>query len=329
MILEANETNIEKAVLALKEGNCVGMPTETVYGLAADGLNPRAVAQIFEIKKRPSFDPLILHVASDFDLSGIVKSIPLQAKQLMKQFWPGSLTLILPKNICVPDLVTSGLSTVAVRCPDHPVAQTLLKSFGGPLAAPSANFFGRLSPTSAQSVEEELGKKIALTLEGGACRVGVESTILDLTSGLPRILRLGAFAVEKLEEILGEVEVVTGSTIEASGMLDNHYAPRIPLYLCDHLGATADQTFNHIACLHFSQSVTGSNHLSLSLDKELTEAATSLFSSLRQLDQSGASMILAELVPDVGLGRAINDRLFKASAGKARWNGKKWCLEKR
>lgn len=329
MILEANEENIQRAVRALREGKCVGMPTETVYGLAADGLNPEAVAQIFEVKKRPSFDPLILHVAEDYDLSVIIEDVPPQAKQLMKQLWPGSLTLILPKKKCVPDLVTSGLETVAVRCPDHPVAQALLKSFGGPLAAPSANLFGHLSPTTAQSVEEELGYKIALTLEGGACRVGVESTILELTSHPPRVLRLGAFSVEKLEEILGVVEVVTASTVVAPGMLDNHYAPRTPLYLCDHLDTVSDQAFSQNACLHFSQLGAGSNHLTLSLTKNLTEAAANLFSSLRQLDQSGAGMILAELVPDVGLGRAINDRLFKASAGKARWNGKEWCLEKR
>jgi L-threonylcarbamoyladenylate synthase len=327
MILAPSSENIHLAVQALQRGECIGLPTETVYGLAADGLNPVAVAKIFDVKKRPVFDPLILHVSAGYDLSTIVSDIPTQAHVLMEKFWPGPLTLILPKKNIVPDLVTSGLATVAVRCPDHQVAIHLLDSFRGPLAAPSANLFGRLSPTTAQAVEEELGAKIALTLDGGSCRVGVESTIVDCSSDSVRVLRLGALSLEQLAALVGEVEVVNKNSVVAPGMLEHHYAPRTALYLCENAGV--GQLPPGAARLIYSGQSHESNCGVLSPSGDMTEAAARLFSTLRELDQAGFDFILAELVPELGLGRAINDRLTKARAGHATWDGREWKLVSR
>jgi len=327
MILPPSSENISRAADALRRGECVGMPTETVYGLAGDGMNPVAVARIFDIKKRPSFDPLILHVASAYDLSGIVKSVPETAQKLMQRFWPGPLTLILPRNTSVPELVTAGLDTVAVRCPDHPVAQDLLRHFGGPLAAPSANPFGRLSPTLAEAVEDELGGKIAMTLDGGACRVGVESTIVDCRGAGVNVLRLGAVSVEELERTAGPVQVIKNNTLVAPGMLENHYAPRTNLYLCESL--EAGPLPPGAAGLAFSGGPAHRQRKVLSSAGDLREAATFLFAFLRDLDRCGATLILAERVPELGLGRAINDRLKKASTGTASWGAAGWVLSQK
>jgi L-threonylcarbamoyladenylate synthase len=321
MILQPSPENIARAVAALKEGDCVGLPTETVYGLAADGLNPRAVARIFEVKNRPFFDPLILHVAKGYPIEKMVREIPAVAGELMRLYWPGPLTLLLPRQPVIPDLVTAGGETVALRCPKHPVAQHLLEAFGGPLAAPSANPFGRLSPTSAIAVDEELGDKIALTLDGGACGMGLESTIVDCSGSVLKVLRLGALAVEELESVVGKVEVLTKHSVVAPGLLDHHYAPRTPLYLCQSLsmGPLAEGT----AALAFQGNE--QTHV-MSAKGDLAEAATTLFAKLRVLDRSGAEFIIAERVPDYGLGRAINDRLRKASSGMAEWTGQGWKL---
>jgi L-threonylcarbamoyladenylate synthase len=324
MILNVSPDSLERAVAALRKGECVGLPTETVYGLAADGLNPAAVARIFEVKNRPVFDPLILHVTQSYELSSIVSRISDPARRLIEHFWPGPLTLVLNKQPRVPDLVTSGLETVAVRCPDHPVARQLLELFQGPLAAPSANPFGRLSPTTALAVEEELGDRIALTLDGGPCRLGIESTIVDCSADPVKILRLGAIPVEELEKVAGRVEVIRQNTSLAPGMLEHHYAPRTPLYLCDSLMAGALPM--DAAALRFSGEDGSLRVKVLSPGGDLKEAAMNLFSYLRELDQSGVRMILAEWVSEEGLGRAINDRLRKASAGTATWGGKKWIL---
>jgi len=329
VILPINETTIRLAVEALEEGLCIGLPTETVYGLAGDGLNPLAVARIFEAKNRPAFDPLILHVASDYDLLKIVSSVPLVAQELIKKYWPGPLTLILPKNDCVPELVTSGLPSVAVRCPDHAVAQQVLALFGKPLAAPSANLFGRLSPTSAAAVDEELHDRIAMTLDGGACRMGLESTIVDVSTKPVRVLRLGALSLEALQDICGELEVITQSMIVSPGMLDHHYAPQTPLYLCEIMEHGLELKPQGSRLLFFTKKGDWAGDFSLCENGDLKEAAANLFSRLRELDQAGASMILAEYVPDEGLGRAINDRLKKASTGTASWNGLSWDLKAR
>jgi L-threonylcarbamoyladenylate synthase len=317
MIVSSNDVGIARAAEALRMGECIGLPTETVYGLAGDGLRAASVARIFEIKQRPHFDPLILHVHPDYDLSQIVREVPLQAHRLMVEFWPGPLTLVLQRGDCVPDLVTSGLDTVAVRCPAHPVAQAVLRAFGGPLAAPSANPFGRLSPTTADAVEDELGGQLALVLDGGPCSLGIESTIVDCSSETFHLLRHGAIDRETLEPLTGPlVEATQGEKLKAPGMLASHYAPRTPLRLLE-AGESSD-VFWPPCTAHLSwgrpphpKAVAGE---CLSLDADLREGAARLFRALRRLDHSGAREILADPLPEAGLGRAIMDRLRKASA---------------
>lgn len=301
----------------LRAGRCVGLPTETVYGLAADGLNPEAVARIFEIKQRPHFDPLILHVAEPEGLEALAAEVPATARALADAFWPGPLTLVLPRRPVVPDLVTSGLETVAVRCPAHPVARALLRAFGGPLAAPSANPFGRLSPTTAAAVEEELGAAVAVVLDGGACGLGIESTIVDCTGPRPCLLRHGALPREVLETVCGPVDVaVSGEKLRAPGMLQSHYAPRTPLRLLE--GPVEAEMDWPAETAHLSWR--GPLHPKacagevLSARGDLQEAAARLFAALRRLDRSGARAIQAERVPEEGLGRAVNDRLGKGAA---------------
>ena len=320
MILPANETSLQRAVEALRSGLCVGLPTETVYGLAGDGLNPSAVARIFEIKKRPAFDPLILHVASIAGLSRVAASVPEQARLLIGHYWPGPLTVVLPRTAEVPDLVTSGLDTVAVRCPAHPVARRLLELFGGPLAAPSANPFGRLSPTTAGAVEEELGAALALVLDGGPCAMGIESTIIDCSEGEPVLLRHGAISVEDIERVVGGVRISTdGEKIKAPGLLSHHYAPRTPLWLWEGSLEDSPHFDNRTGLLAWNRAPrhTGPVRV-LTPGSDPREAAANLFTHLRELDAAGVSRIVAETVPTGGLGRAIADRLQKASSGVIR-----------
>lgn len=291
------------------------MPTETVYGLAANALNPSSVAKIFEIKRRPSFDPLILHISKDYDLGQIVNSVPEAAEKIIQAFWPGAITIILPKCASVPDIATSGLPTVAVRCPAHPVAQELLTHCKFPLAAPSANPFGRISPTTAEAVEEELGDKIPAILDGGPCELGIESTIIDFAEGKPAILRPGAISAEDLEPYLGPIQQKgLGEHPEAPGMLKSHYAPRTPLYLA--FEKLPQELPKENAYLFFDrQQNLPPISFTLSAKGDLREAAANLFQAMRELDQSDASQIYCEPIPDYSLGRAINDRLIKASSG--------------
>lgn len=320
MILPANERSLQRAVEALRSGFCVGLPTETVYGLAGDGFNPSAVARIFEIKKRPAFDPLILHVAGPEGLSRVAASVPPQAQLLIGHFWPGPLTVVLPRTPGVPDLVTSGLDTVAVRCPAHPVARRLLELFGGPLAAPSANPFGRLSPTTAGAVEEELGSALALVLDGGPCDMGIESTIIDCSEGKPALLRHGAVSVEDIESLVGSVRISTdGEKIKAPGLLSHHYAPRTPLWLWE--GSLEDSPGFDLrtGILAWSRAPVHAGPVRvLTPGQDPREAAANLFAHLRELDAVGVERIVAESVPTEGLGRAIADRLQKASSGLIR-----------
>ena len=226
-------TNLSAAIERIRSGGVVAIPTETVYGLAADAFNPLAVARIFEIKKRPFFDPLIVHIADAAHIHRVATNIPGAAQKLMNEFWPGPLTLVLPKTTTVPDIVTSGLPTVAVRVPDHILARHLIKEAGTPLAAPSANLFGRVSPTTAQHVREQLGDSVDLILDGGPCRVGLESTIVSFDGPRPCVLRLGGLTVEEIERVAGPVNVQTidPEKPQAPGNLPQHYAPRTPLYL--------------------------------------------------------------------------------------------------
>jgi len=309
-------TNLTTAKHLLEQGKIVAIPTETVYGLAANGLNTDSVAEIFRIKKRPSFDPLILHTYSFDCLTNFVTSIPEQARLLAETFWPGPLTLVLPKKDIVPDLVTSGLDRVAVRVPNHPLTLQLLRSLSFPLAAPSANPFGYISPTRAQHVADQLGDDIEYILDGGPCDIGVESTIVGWEDGNAIILRVGGLSVEAIEKVIGKVQVqaVSSSTPAAPGMLKSHYAPGIPMVAGNIDDLLQEHTGKKIAVLSFQKAYPQVyKNVILSENHSTIEAAKYLFSAMRELDQCGAEIILTEFVPEEGLGKAINDRLRRAS----------------
>lgn len=315
--------NLAAAAAALEKGLAVAVPTETVYGLAACGLRPEAAARIFEIKNRPTFDPLILHVPAGFDLGRIVRFLSPAAEKLMARFWPGPLTLVLPKTAIVPDLVTSGLDSVAVRCPAHPVMQELLRLVKFPLAAPSANRFGRISPTTAAAVQEELGEAPAFILDGGPCSLGIESSIVDCTVDPPVLLRPGAVTLEELQEI-APVKVPPKSAgrhdeaQKSPGQLLSHYAPRTPLYLSKRPLSLLEEFPDHTAFLFWKEVPTPLPKIFrvLTPSAQPREAAARLFQLMRELDASGAKKILADPIPPEGLGQAILDRLQRASSGE-------------
>lgn len=302
------------------------MPTETVYGLAANALNVNAVARVFEAKGRPHFDPLIVHVAEMSWVERLTTDFPFLARQLAQRFWPGPLTLILPKQSLVPDLVTSGFPTVAIRIPDHPMAQALLRAVDLPIAAPSANPFGRISPTTAAHVREQLGDRIDFILDGGPCRVGVESTVLQILPGEVRLLRPGGITVEEIESVIGPVvqpalaPLPAGQAMVAPGMLTQHYAPRTRLLLvpaADRAPLDTIPATTPIGLLAFRPwtDTTRFQHVEvLSKSGDLREAAANFFAALRTLDAAGLDLIVAELFPEHGLGRALNDRLRRAAA---------------
>ncbi len=317
----ADAVGIARAAVLLHAGEAVALPTETVYGLAADAFNASAVAKIFAIKERPLFDPLIVHVMDVAAARQIIADWPARAEKLAAKFWPGPLTLVLPKKNCIPDLVTAGLPHVAVRVPRHPVMQAVLRAFGGPLAAPSANRFGRISPTSAAAVAEELGGRVPLILDAGACEVGVESTIVSFVEAAPQLLRAGGIPIEQLEEALGEkISAATESTnrLLAPGQLASHYAPRKPLTLVAAARDIPVDDRRHAALLVFSQheavGATGFARVEvLSTTRNFTQAAARFFAALRKLDAGTAAQIFAIPLPEEGLGRAINDRLRRAA----------------
>jgi L-threonylcarbamoyladenylate synthase len=311
---------IRMAAQIIKRGGLVAFPTETVYGLGADAFNPLAVARVFEVKKRPFFDPLIVHVARPAELEKLVANIPPDAKKLIELFWPGPLTVVLPKREEVPEIVTAGLPTVAVRMPDHPVALSLIEMAGTPIAAPSANLFGYLSPTTAEHVQEQLDGEIDFILDGGPCRVGVESTILAFSKGHPELLRPGGVSLEEIESILGEVDVrrSEGKNPEAPGMLPTHYAPRTPLILRprDRIADAAKKGRVGVLALRRIKEDIGDPPVleTLSETGDLREAAANLFAAIRRLDALNLDRIVAETVPEEGLGLAIMDRLRRASS---------------
>lgn len=306
-------TDIAQGIAFLKAGKLVAIPTETVYGLAANGYDPLAVAGIFEAKGRPHFDPLILHIGKISQLDSLITSFPEKAQKVAEAFWPGPLTLILPKSDLVPDLVSSGLPTVGVRMPRHEMTLALLKTIDFPLAAPSANPFGYISPTSAQHVQDQLSGKVDYILDGGDCDVGVESTIVSFPEGEALILRKGGVTIEEIEAVIGKVAVQTQSTSNptAPGMLISHYAPRTPLLLGDIERLIDQNTSRNFAVLGFS-STYGKPGEILSKSGDLKEAAQNLFSVLRRLDLRNYDLIIAEPLPETGLGVAINDRLRRA-----------------
>lgn len=308
-------TDLSIARDLLKKGDLVAVPTETVYGLAGNALEARSVARIFEVKNRPSFDPLIVHISDFQHLSKYVMHVPVQAERLAKEFWPGPLTLLLKKRSIIPDLVTSGLDTVGIRCPNHPLTQNLLRTIDFPLAAPSANPFGFVSPTTASHVTEQLGSKIKYVLDGGPCTIGIESTIVGFENNKTVVHRLGGVTVEHLETVVGDVEMASTSPLpKAPGQLKSHYAPARKMFTADIDKAIGMIDLDRVALLSFQKDYGATHQIILSPDGNLTEAAKNLFGALRQLDKMPVELILAEFVPDEGIGRAINDRLRRASA---------------
>ena len=314
-------TDIPQAAAYLKAGQLVAIPTETVYGLAGNALDVKAVSSIFEIKNRPSFDPLILHVASLEQVNSFVSSFPEILKRLAEAFWPGPLTVLLPRNASVPDLVTSGLDRVAVRVPNHPLTLALLAQLDFPLAAPSANPFGYISPTQPAHVDAQLGAQIPYILDGGACAVGLESTIVGMEGEQVVIYRLGGLDLSKIEAVVGPVTVQahSSSNPSAPGQLASHYAPRKP-FLVGELNELVPRLMKEgkaFGILSFSThfpTLPTDRQFVLSPSEDLQEAAQRLFMGMRLLDESDADLILAEYVPEIGLGRAINDRLKRAAA---------------
>jgi L-threonylcarbamoyladenylate synthase len=313
--------DIERAKKLLESGHLVSIPTETVYGLAGNALNPDAVAKIFQTKKRPTFDPLIVHTDELSKVHQFVKEVPEQLKVLADKFWPGPLTLLLKRKSLVPDLVTSGLETVAVRIPKHPLTKALLASLDFPLAAPSANPFGYISPTQASHVNAQLGYQIPYILDGGPCEVGLESTIVGLENGQVTVYRLGGLDIQEIEEVVGDVQVMahSSSNPKSPGMLKSHYAPSKPFVLGDVeiLSAAYSRRGDRFAVLTFTKvlpNVPAELQRQLSRSGDPAEAAKKLFAAMRALDTLDVSVILSELLPDKGLGRAINDRLKRAAA---------------
>jgi len=308
--------NLELAVTHLKSGEVVGIPTETVYGLAANALDPLAVAKVYELKKRPVDHPLIVHVAELKEVIPLVKNFPDAAKKLAREFWPGPLTLIFQKSERVPDLTTGGMDTIAIRIPQHPLAIELIRKCGFPLAAPSANPFGRISPTTAQHVEKSLGSfghKAPLILDGGTCSVGLESTILSFLENRPCVLRLGGLPVEKIEKLVGSLAFADKSQKSiAPGMLPQHYAPRTPLMIGD-LSSSLPPGKLGLLCLKSPPDTSFFSRVEiLSPSGNLQEAAARFYGCLRLLDEADLDCIIAERFPDVDLGRALNDRLERA-----------------
>ncbi len=299
----------------------MAFPTETVYGLGACALVPEAVARIFEAKQRPQFDPLIVHLADRAALSDVAQGVSELATALADRFWPGPLTLVLPKKACVPDLVTAGLPGVGVRVPAHPVALELLQTVGCPVAAPSANPFGAVSPTSADHVLQGPSGRIDAVLDGGPCEIGIESTVVSLMAGNPVVLRPGGLALEEIQEVAGPVQVAQSDPSRddaaqpAPGMLSRHYAPGTPVVLV----ATEEQvqpTHPRTALLTWGPPTCNTDSFTaverLSESGDLRECATNFFAALRTLDAADPDVIIARRFPDRGLGLALNDRLQRA-----------------
>ncbi len=308
-----------EAVTLLQAGEIVGLPTETVYGLAADALNPIAVAKIFEVKERPRFDPLIVHLP-DRDWLEKIADLPAQDQKLIlkltDRFWPGPFTIILPRKSIVPEIVTAGLNTVAVRISAHPVFIDIIQAFGVPLAAPSANRFGRVSPTTAQHVLDELNGRIPLIVDAGSTAHGIESTIIAVHGGKIDVLRRGPITAEQLLEF-GKIDIVGSKrNISAPGQLPTHYSPKTPLRLIENANSFSpgkDQRVGLLAWNRVESEKQFAGVRCLSERQDLREAAANLFRDLRELDDLDVDFIVAEQVPDRGLGAAIMDRLQRAA----------------
>jgi L-threonylcarbamoyladenylate synthase len=317
-IMDASDLEtIKQAAKIIRRGGLVAFPTETVYGLGADAGNPQAVARIFEVKARPRIDPVIVHV-EDMQAARRYGIFPAVADRLMSQFWPGPLTLIVEKKASVPDIVTAGLDTVAIRVPSHPAALALIRECGCGIAAPSANPFGYVSPTEAWHVAAQLGNSIDMVLDGGPCTVGIESTILSLAGSVPCVLRAGGTAIEDLESILGKLDVFVGTAPrpQAPGQLKRHYATQTALEIVDEAAETiAVGEKIGLLCLIPPQNPRIYAEVEvLSPEGNLREAAANLFRALRRLDTLSLDRILARPVREEGLGLAIMDRLRRCAA---------------
>ena len=308
--------DIIRAGKILESGGLVAIPTETVYGLAGNALNEEGVSRVFLVKNRPSFDPLIVHVSGSERLREFAEEIPAVAERLTEAFWPGPLTILLKRKNIIPDLVTSGLERAGFRCPAHPLTLELLRNLPFPLAAPSANPFGYISPTTAGHVEEQLGSKIEYILDGGPCTVGIESTIIGFENDQPVLYRHGGIGIEALEKFVGKIrlQLSSGGGPSAPGQLISHYAPRKKLIL-GNLSLLIEQFKNEkYGVLSFRADYGVKFQRVLSSGGDTSEAARNLFRFMRELDASPVDFILAETAPEEGLGSAINDRLTRASA---------------
>jgi L-threonylcarbamoyladenylate synthase len=312
-------TNIDKAVSLLISEEIVAIPTETVYGLAGNIFSEKAVKAIFSTKQRPFFNPLIVHISSVHQLSEIVSYIPEKAKLLAEVFWPGPLTMVLPKKETIPDIITAGKNTVAVRIPNHPVTLELLSKLPFPLAAPSANPFTTISPTTAQHVESYFKNKIKMVLDGGPCKQGIESTIVGFDGDEAIIYRLGSTSVEAIEKVIGKVSIKNKKDIapDAPGMLERHYAPKTKTIVTNNLiEAIQINKGKRIGLISFSKHFNFPEitfQMALSPSGNLEEAASNLYKSMHELDQMNLDLIIAEQFPDYGMGKSINDRLTRAA----------------
>jgi L-threonylcarbamoyladenylate synthase len=310
---------LSQALQALKRGDVIGLPTETVYGLAADAMNISAVQKIFALKGRPVDHPLIVHIADSTQLSKWAIDIPEEAYVLAQHFWPGPLTMILRKQARVPDEVTGGQNTVGLRCPAHPMALTLLQQLQSGVAAPSANRFGRISPTTAQHVRDEFGDAVPVVLDGGECEVGIESTIIDLSSNQPRLLRPGMISQDEIEAVIGPIASnANRESPRVSGSLAAHYAPRTPMQMLprnelisQYLRKTQEGLHCEILCLDsLPEGIKG-----LSLDNDYHAFAHGLYAAMRELDNRHADFLLIEQTPQTSEWLAVNDRLNRALVG--------------
>ncbi|WP_179021171.1 L-threonylcarbamoyladenylate synthase [Winogradskyella forsetii] len=312
--------DISKAVTLLTAAEVVAIPTETVYGLAGNIYSEKAIKAIFETKKRPFFNPLIVHIPSIDSLNTIVEDIPEKAQLLAEAFWPGPVTLVLKKKNTIPDIITAGKDTVAVRVPNHPTTLELLNRLDFPLAAPSANPFSSISPTTAQHVETYFKDQIKMVLDGGACTSGIESTIIGFENDEPIIYRLGSTALEDIERIVGNIEIKNRKEItpDAPGMLERHYAPKTKTVLTGNiLKILPVYKGKRIGLITFQSEIKDNSvevQLALSKTGNLTESASNLYDVLHQLDKMQLDVIIAERLPDHGLGKSINDRLQRATA---------------
>jgi L-threonylcarbamoyladenylate synthase len=312
-------TDIKKAEKALKKNKLVAIPTETVYGLAGNAYDVSALIEIFKLKNRPFYNPLIVHIKSASSISDVAIDIPESAMILAEKFWPGPLTLVLKKQPHISDLITAGKDTVAVRVPNHPVALTLLDKLDFPLAAPSANPFGSISPTNADHVFNYFGGKLEVILDGGECEKGLESTIIGFENNQPVLYRHGSISSEEIEKITGKLSTITNSekTPNAPGMLSRHYAPNTATYLTNNV-VELIKCFKgkRIGILVFKNQINGKGIIHkeiLSKSGDLNEAAKNLYAAMHRLDENNLDVIIAERLPDIGLGKTMNDKLERAT----------------